>query len=98
MGLRPAVVVGITGLVLVILGTFIFMAVLKIDLQRMSLGTLIIDVGRDHVWTHAGNGHYDGASADGVLIVFWNQKSRRQRGKQWWDFNSASRLTNSFEG
>jgi len=51
MGLRPAVVVGITGLVLVILGTFIFMAVLKIDLQRMSLGTLIIDVGRDHVWT-----------------------------------------------
>ena len=66
MGLRPALVVGITGLVLVILGTFIFMAVLKIDLQRMSLGTLIIDVGRDHVWTHAGN---DGASADGVLCT-----------------------------
>jgi len=65
MGLRPALVVGITGLVLVILGTFIFMA-LKIDLQRMSLGTLIIDVGRDHVWTHAGN---DGASADGVLCT-----------------------------
>ena len=74
MGLRPALVVGITGLVLVILGTFIFMA-LKIDLQRMSLGTLIIDVGRDHVRTHARNGHYDGASADGVLIAFWNQKS-----------------------
>ena len=45
MGLRPAFVVGITGLVLVILGTFIFMAVLKIDLQRMSLGALVIAMG-----------------------------------------------------
>ena len=45
MGLRPALVVGITGLVLVILGTFIFMAVLKIDLQRMSLGALVIAMG-----------------------------------------------------
>src|SRR5215470_7365744 len=45
MGLRPALVVGITGLVLVILGTFIFMAVLKIDLQRMSLGALVIALG-----------------------------------------------------
>jgi hypothetical protein len=98
MGQRPALVVAITGLVLLILGTFIFMAVLKIDLQRMSLGALIIDVGRDHVRTHARNGHYDGASADGVLIVFWNQKSRRQRGRRWRDFNSASRLTNSFGG
>ena len=45
MGLRPALVVGITGLLLVILGTFIFMAVLKIDLQRMSLGALVIAMG-----------------------------------------------------
>jgi multidrug efflux pump subunit AcrB len=45
MGLRPALVVGITGLVLVILGTFIFMALLKIDLQRMSLGALVIAMG-----------------------------------------------------
>ncbi|HME99027.1 MAG TPA: efflux RND transporter permease subunit, partial [Terriglobia bacterium] len=45
MGLRPALVVGITGLVLVILGTFIFMAVLQIDLQRMSLGALVIAMG-----------------------------------------------------
>jgi multidrug efflux pump subunit AcrB len=45
MGLRPALVVGITGLVLVILGTFTFMAVLKIDLQRMSLGALVIAMG-----------------------------------------------------
>jgi multidrug efflux pump subunit AcrB len=45
MGLRPALVVGITGLVLVILGTFVFMALLKIDLQRMSLGALVIAMG-----------------------------------------------------
>ncbi len=45
MGLRPALVVGITGLLLVILGTFVFMAVLKIDLQRMSLGALVIAMG-----------------------------------------------------
>ena len=38
MALRPALVVGMTGLMLVILGIFIFMAVLKIDLQRVSLG------------------------------------------------------------
>jgi hypothetical protein len=34
--LRPALVVGMTDLILVILGIFIFMAVLKIDLQRVS--------------------------------------------------------------
>ena len=63
--------------------------------ERRVLG---FDVGRDHVWAHAGSHHYDGTSADDLLPSLWNQKSRRQRGKRWWDFNSASRLTNSFGG
>ena len=92
MGLRPALVVGITGLVLVILGTFIFMAVLKIDLQRMSLGTLVIDVGRDHVWTHAGN---DGASADGVLCT---QRHVAQAAEEEMNPSLAMRCNNNQRG
>ena len=44
MGWRMAVIIG-TALVLTILGTFIFMAIFDIDLQRMSLGALIIALG-----------------------------------------------------
>jgi multidrug efflux pump subunit AcrB len=44
MGWRMGVIIG-TALVLTILGTFIFLAVLGIDLQRMSLGALIIALG-----------------------------------------------------
>jgi multidrug efflux pump subunit AcrB len=45
MGLRPALIVGFSGLIFVILGTFVVMALFKIDLQRMSLGALIIAMG-----------------------------------------------------
>ena len=65
MGLRPALVVGITGLVLVILGTFIFMAVLKIDLQRMSLGALVIAMGM---------------MVDNAIVVVDNMMVRLRRG------------------
>jgi multidrug efflux pump subunit AcrB len=44
MGWRMGMIIGID-LILTILGTFIFMAVLGIDLQRMSLGALIIALG-----------------------------------------------------
>jgi multidrug efflux pump subunit AcrB len=65
MGLRPALVVGITGLVLVILGTFIFMAVFKIDLQRMSLGALVIAMGM---------------MVDNAIVVVDNMMVRLRRG------------------
>ena len=65
MGLRPALVVGITGLVFVILGTFIFMAVLKIDLQRMSLGALVIAMGM---------------MVDNAIVVVDNMMVRLRRG------------------
>ncbi len=45
MGLRTAMVVGMCGLVFVILGSFLVMWLWKIDLQRMSLGALIIAMG-----------------------------------------------------
>ncbi|MEE8107478.1 MAG: efflux RND transporter permease subunit [Planctomycetota bacterium] len=45
MGLRLAVIIGIGGLVLTILGTLLIMFVWGIDLQRMSLGALIIAMG-----------------------------------------------------
>ncbi len=45
MGLRMAVIVGIGGLVLTIIMSFVVMAVWGIDLQRMSLGALIIAMG-----------------------------------------------------
>ena len=45
MGLRTGIIIGITGLVYPILGTFIIMAIAGIDLQRVSLGALIIAMG-----------------------------------------------------
>ena len=45
MGLRVAAVVGIAGLVFVIVGTFLIMKLWGIDLQRMSLGALVVAMG-----------------------------------------------------
>ena len=45
MGVRMGVIIGLSGLVLAILGTFIVMLMMKIDLQRVSLGALIIAMG-----------------------------------------------------
>ncbi|MBL7478424.1 efflux RND transporter permease subunit [Legionella bononiensis] len=45
MGLRAGMIIGISGLILAILGTFIVMQILVIDLQRVSLGALIIAMG-----------------------------------------------------
>ncbi len=45
MGIRAGVIVGISGLVFPILGTFIVMAVWGIDLHRISLGAMIIAMG-----------------------------------------------------
>ncbi len=44
MGLRMGIIIG-TALVLTILGTFIIMSMMGIDLQRMSLGALVIALG-----------------------------------------------------
>jgi len=44
MGWRMGVIIG-SGLLLTILGTFMMMAILGIDLQRMSLGALVIALG-----------------------------------------------------
>jgi multidrug efflux pump subunit AcrB len=45
MGLRTALIVGVTGLVFTIVASFMFMRLGGIDLQRMSLGALIIAMG-----------------------------------------------------
>ena len=45
MGLRVGILIGIAGLVFPILGTFLVMAMGGIDLQRVSLGALIIAMG-----------------------------------------------------
>lgn len=45
MGLRAGMIIGVSGLILAILGTFIIMKLLHIDLQRVSLGALIIAMG-----------------------------------------------------
>jgi len=45
MGMRMAIVIGLSGLALAILATFMVMAVVGIDLQRVSLGALIIAMG-----------------------------------------------------
>lgn len=45
MGIRPGIIIGISGLVFPILGTFIVMAIVGIDLHRISLGALIIAMG-----------------------------------------------------
>ena len=44
MGMRMGIIIG-SALILTILGTFIFMSMLGIDLQRMSLGALVIALG-----------------------------------------------------
>jgi len=45
MGWRVGVIIGISGLVFPILGTFIVLSILGIDLHRISLGALIIAMG-----------------------------------------------------
>lgn len=45
MGIRPGIIIGISGLVFPILGAFIVMAIVGIDLHRISLGALIIAMG-----------------------------------------------------
>jgi multidrug efflux pump subunit AcrB len=45
MGIRAGAIIGISGLVFPILGTFVVMAVVGIDLHRISLGALIIAMG-----------------------------------------------------
>mgnify|MGYP000962164764 CR=1 FL=1 len=45
MGVRAGVIIGISGLVFPILGTFIVMAIMGIDLHRISLGAMIIAMG-----------------------------------------------------
>lgn len=45
MGLRVGVIIGISGLVMAILATFIVMMMMGIDLHRVSLGALIIAMG-----------------------------------------------------
>ncbi|WP_454782197.1 efflux RND transporter permease subunit [Legionella sp. WA2022007384] len=45
MGMRAGMIIGVSGLILAILGTFIVMKMLHIDLQRVSLGALIIAMG-----------------------------------------------------
>ena len=45
IGFRSAMIVGMCGLVFTIVGTFVFMRITNIDLQRMSLGALIIAMG-----------------------------------------------------
>ncbi|MEC4606561.1 efflux RND transporter permease subunit, partial [Bacillus paranthracis] len=44
MGLRSGLLIGLI-LLLTVFGTFIFMQYLKIDLQRISLGALVIALG-----------------------------------------------------
>lgn len=44
MGLRSGLLIGLI-LLLTVLGTFIFMLYFKIDLQRISLGALVIALG-----------------------------------------------------
>lgn len=45
MGFTAGMIIGVSGLILAILGTFIVMQLLHIDLQRVSLGALIIAMG-----------------------------------------------------
>ena len=45
MGVRAGIIIGISGLVFPILGTFVVMAIMEIDLHRVSLGALIIAMG-----------------------------------------------------
>jgi len=45
MGLRIGIIIGVSGLVMAILATFIVMEIMGIDLHRVSLGALIIAMG-----------------------------------------------------
>lgn len=45
MGMRVGIIIGFSGLIVAILGTFIVMKIAGIDLQRVSLGALIISMG-----------------------------------------------------
>lgn len=45
MGLRSSIVVGLTGLLMVIIATFLVMKLIDEDLHRMSLGALIVAMG-----------------------------------------------------
>lgn len=45
MGLRAGAIIGVSGLVFPILGTFVVMAIAGIDLHRISLGAMIIAMG-----------------------------------------------------
>jgi multidrug efflux pump subunit AcrB len=70
MGLRTAMIVGFGGLVFVIVGSFLVMYLLRIDLQRMSLGALVIAMGM----------MVDNAIvvADGVLVRMQRGMERKQ--------------------
>ena len=64
MGWRMGVIIG-SGLLLTILGTFMLMSVFEIDLQRMSLGALVIALGM---------------MVDNAIVVADGYAIRRQRG------------------
>lgn len=68
MGLRSSIVVGLTGLLMVIIATFLVMNIINEDLHRMSLGALIVAMGM----------MVDNAIvvADGVLIRMQKGMSR----------------------
>jgi multidrug efflux pump subunit AcrB len=65
MGIRAGMIIGVSGLILAILGTFIIMQMLRIDLQRVSLGALIIAMGM---------------MVDNAIVVVDGFISRLQRG------------------
>jgi multidrug efflux pump subunit AcrB len=70
MGLRVGIIIGLSGLLFPILGTFIVMAIWGIDLQRVSLGALIIAMGM----------MVDNAIvvADGVMVRIRQGSERKQ--------------------
>jgi multidrug efflux pump subunit AcrB len=45
MGFRPALIVGLSGMLMVIVATFLVMTLIQEDLHRMSLGALIVAMG-----------------------------------------------------
>ncbi|RKX38782.1 MAG: AcrB/AcrD/AcrF family protein, partial [Verrucomicrobia bacterium] len=65
MGFKTGVIIGVTGLIYPILGTFIIMAIAGIDLQRVSLGALIIAMGM---------------MVDNAIVVADNMMVRLQQG------------------
>jgi len=65
MGIKTGLIIGVTGLIYPILGTFIVMAIAGIDLQRVSLGALIIAMGM---------------MVDNAIVVADNMMVRLQQG------------------